>query len=66
MPRLALATALMELPPDIRSMVSKFDGGVLVGALGFQATLTLPAVVSGMLQQGCAVRPILTDCACVP
>ena len=47
-PRLALATALMELPPDIRSMVSKFDGGVLVGALGFQATLTLPAVASGM------------------
>ncbi len=48
-PRLAVATALMELPPDIRSMVSRFEGGVLMGALGFQATLTLPIVASGML-----------------
>ena len=48
-PRLAVATALMELPPDIRSMVSRFEGGVLMGALGFQAILTLPIVASGML-----------------
>ena len=48
-PRLAVATALMELPPDIRSMVSRFEGGVLMGALGFQAILTLPVVASGML-----------------
>ena len=48
-PRLAVATALMELPPDIRSMVSRFEGGVLIGALGFLATLTLPIVASGML-----------------
>ncbi len=48
-PRLAVATALMELPPDIRSMVSRFEGGVLMGALDFQATLTLPIVASGML-----------------
>ncbi len=48
-PRLAVATALMELPPDIRSMVSRFEGGVLMGALGFQATLTLPIMASGML-----------------
>ncbi|KAL0051145.1 hypothetical protein WJX82_002690 [Trebouxia sp. C0006] len=46
-PRLAVATALMELPPDIRSMVSRFEGGVLMGALDFQATLTLPIVASG-------------------
>ncbi|KAA6426735.1 MAG: vacuolar sorting-associated 13F-like [Trebouxia sp. A1-2] len=46
-PRLAVATALMELPPDIRSMVSRFEGGVLIGALGFLATLTLPIVASG-------------------
>ena len=43
----------MELPPDIRSMVSRFEGGVLIGALGFQATLTLPltknALPSGVL-----------------
>ncbi|DBA81627.1 TPA: hypothetical protein ACH3X1_007382 [Trebouxia sp. C0004] len=45
-PRLAVATALMELPPDIRSMVSRFEGGVLMGALNFQATLTLPIVAS--------------------
>ncbi len=56
-PRLAVATALMELPPDIRSMVSRFEGGVLMGALGFQATLTLPIVASGMLTA--AVRSVV-------
>lgn len=40
-PRMAVATALMELPPDIRSMFSRLDGGVLLGAHHFQATLTL-------------------------
>ena len=41
-PRMAVATALMELPPDMRSMFSRLDGGVLLGAHRFQATLTLP------------------------
>lgn len=41
-PRMAVATALMELPPDMRSMFSRLDGGVLLGAHQFQATLTLP------------------------
>jgi len=29
--------------------VSRFEGGVLMGALGFQATLTLPIAASGVL-----------------
>lgn len=41
-PRMAVATALMELPPDIRSIFRRHDGGVLLGAHSFQATLTLP------------------------
>ena len=40
--RLAVATALMELPPDIRSMRSKFEGGLLLGAQGVDVTLTVP------------------------
>lgn len=58
-PRLALATALIELPPDIRSMVSRLDGGVLLGALGFQATLTLP------ITPGCVPPGALQNMPCV-
>ena len=43
--RLAVATALMELPPDIRSIRSKLEGGLLLGAKGFQVTLTLPSML---------------------
>ena len=42
--RLAVATALMELPPDICSMRSKFEGGLLLGAQGFDVTLTAPTL----------------------
>lgn len=45
-PRMAVATALMELPPDIRSMFSRHNGGVLLGAQNFKAMLTLPGVSS--------------------
>ena len=41
-PHLAVATALMELPPDICSMISRHDGGLLLGAQSFQAVLALP------------------------
>ena len=44
--RLAVATALMELPPDIRSMFSRHDGGVLLGAQNLKAMLTLPGDTS--------------------
>ena len=40
-PRLAVATALMFLPPDIRDIVSRDNAGLLLGALGFEATLTM-------------------------
>ena len=51
-PRLAVSTALMELPPDIRSMVTRLEGGVLLGALGFQATLTLPTTQDPTIPAG--------------
>ena len=41
-PRMAVATSLMELQPDTCSVDTVHDGGVLLGAHHFQAALTLP------------------------
>lgn len=41
-PRIAVATSLMELQPETCSVESRHDGGVLLGAHHFQAVLTLP------------------------
>lgn len=43
-PRMAVATSLMELQPDTCSVDTIHDGGVLLGAHHFQAVLTLPLV----------------------
>ena len=41
-PRMVVATSLMELQSDTCSVESRHDGGVLLGAHHFQTVLTLP------------------------
>ena len=46
-PRLAVATAVLRLAPDIVDMGSRDELGLLLGFLGFEAALTMPALQSG-------------------
>lgn len=46
-PRLAVATAVLRLAPDIVDMGSRDELGLLLGFLGFEAALNMPALQSG-------------------
>lgn len=46
-PRLAVATAVLRLAPDIVDMGSRDELGLLLGFLGFKAALDMPALQSG-------------------
>lgn len=41
-PRLAVSTAVLRLPPDIVDMGSRDELGLLLGSQGFEAALTMP------------------------